>query len=112
MANIFYNPEKFGLKLVASEDFCSHDFEFDIIAVWRDVKSNKFYYASDSGCSCPIPFERYDGIRALNPLNKRTWSEFSRFVETYNKSDDGVSAHSRFDFLARVKYSYDNARRP
>ena len=32
------------------------DYDFDIIAFWAD-KDGIVYYGTDSGCSCPCPFE-------------------------------------------------------
>ena len=55
--NIYYNPEKFGLRPVGEAEFSSGGYEFDTTVVWQDVETGALYYADDSGCSCPSPFE-------------------------------------------------------
>lgn len=52
--NVYYDPEKFGLKivLIVDEDL---GYEFNTFIVWTD--GERFYTASDSGCSCSSPFE-------------------------------------------------------
>lgn len=54
--NIFYDPAKFGLETVGTVDYSSGSYEFEYLAVWKDA-SGQLYYAEDSGCSCPSPFE-------------------------------------------------------
>jgi hypothetical protein len=64
MSNIYYSPEKFGLTQVACIDFSDGDYQFSYLAVWKDSEGN-LYYAEDSGCSCPAPFEDFNGIESL-----------------------------------------------
>jgi hypothetical protein len=64
--SVYSNPEKFGLKHVADLDFSSGSYEFDTTAVWVNDKVKKFYWADDSGCSCPSPFEGFSTIEQLN----------------------------------------------
>jgi len=69
--NPYYYPETFGLTLVGtidSED-ARDDYGFDIFAVWKDEEGN-FYWASDSGCSCPSPFEEYTTLADLSKGNR------------------------------------------
>lgn len=53
-ANPYYHPESLGLTPVSSVDL-GEVYEFDIFVVWTDGRT--LYWADDSGCSCPIPFE-------------------------------------------------------
>ena len=55
-ANIYYSPEAYGLTVVADIDKSSGCYEFDTFVVWKDA-SGRYYWAEDSGCSCPAPFE-------------------------------------------------------
>lgn len=57
MSNVYYDPENFGLKILGEIDFSSGSYEFDVSVVWADVETGALYYADDSGCSCPAPFE-------------------------------------------------------
>lgn len=54
---VLSEPQKFGLELVADMDLRDGPYEFDIVAVWRDLETGGLYYGTDSGCSCPVPFE-------------------------------------------------------
>jgi hypothetical protein len=47
--NIYDDPEKFGLQIVAEVEEQSN-YSFDKFVVWKD-KHGKLYYKSDSGCS-------------------------------------------------------------
>ena len=60
--NPYSNPENFGLTPVKDVDLAG-SYEFDIFAVWTDGKT--LYWAKDSGCSCPMPFEDFNGIGDL-----------------------------------------------
>ena len=53
--NIYSDPEKFGLELVADHDFAG-DYEFNQVLLFKD-SSGRFLVAHDAGCSCPTPFE-------------------------------------------------------
>lgn len=35
-------------------------YEFDTLIFWK-TKTDEIYMAHDSGCSCPTPFEKYEG---------------------------------------------------
>lgn len=61
--NVYYDPEKFGLTTVASIDFSDGCYQFDYLVVWKDAEG-RLFYAEDSGCSCPMPFE-YVGMPDL-----------------------------------------------
>lgn len=57
MADLYYSPEKFGLRVIGEAEFSSGSYEFDTVVLWRDTETGAFYTAQDSGCSCPMPFE-------------------------------------------------------
>lgn len=38
------------------EDLC---YEYDTFIVLRHIPSGRLFYANDSGCSCPTPFEDF-----------------------------------------------------
>jgi hypothetical protein len=63
--NPYYNPEKFGLEIVAQVDYCSGSYEFDQRIIWKHKETGKLYTARDSGCSCPTPFEDYKKLEDL-----------------------------------------------
>lgn len=63
-ANIYSDPEKFGLKTVGTIDWREPNYSFDMTVVWVD-KSKRLFWSDDSGCSCPIPFE-YDDLSNIS----------------------------------------------
>lgn len=56
--NLYYHPEKHGLEIFDMVEYppC---YDFDMCVVWRDVATDELFYAFDSGCSCPTPFENH-----------------------------------------------------
>ena len=61
--NVYYSPEAFELKLIGEVDLSEPDYSFDILAVWKGESG--YYLATDSGCSCPSPFENYNTVDDL-----------------------------------------------
>lgn len=98
--NIYYNPESFGLSVVAQIDYSSGYYEFDIRVVWKD-KAGKLWTARDHGCSCPTPFEDYH-LGNISPLDLRELvSECRAELSGYNS--DNVSPRKVQDFLYTVR---------
>lgn len=67
--NIYYHPEKHGLKVVAAVD-PSLCYEFDSLVFFQDKRTGELYAARDSGCSCPMPFELTKREDLEGPLTK------------------------------------------
>lgn len=63
MSNPYYHPEDFGLTIVGMIEV-EPDYDFDMLVVWTD--GTTLYWAEDSGCSCPSPFEDFTTIGRLN----------------------------------------------
>jgi hypothetical protein len=80
MGNIYYNPEDHGLEIVAEIDFAD-SYDFDKIVVWKSKDENKFFWAQDSGCSCPSPFEDYHSVDALEVLNDHTFCNLENAIK-------------------------------
>ncbi len=55
--NIYYDPEKFGLKILGEVELAG-GYSFDKFVVWQHLigPDNLFGWAKDAGCSCPTPF--------------------------------------------------------
>lgn len=56
---VAYDPKYFGLTPVAEFELREPDYSFDTFKVWYHSENEKYYWAQDSGCSCPSPFEGY-----------------------------------------------------
>ncbi len=57
--NPYYEPDKLDLELL-SFDEPNLSYEYNTLCFWA-TKDGRIYSASDSGCSCPTPFENYTG---------------------------------------------------
>ena len=69
--NPYYNPQELELELI-SFDEPDLSYEYNTLCFWA-TKDGQIYSASDSGCSCPTPFEEYDvpTTEELLPLLER-----------------------------------------
>ena len=67
--NVYYDPEKFGLTVIGEIDVGA-SYEFDMVAFWKGA-DGCVYAASDSGCSCPSPFQStgMDDLERIPDLN-------------------------------------------
>ena len=68
MSNIYYNPEDFSLTIVGEIDK-SGGYDFDKFVVFQK-QDKSLWYATDSGCSCPSPFDTTK-LPDLKPLPSR-----------------------------------------
>ena len=53
--NPYYYPEKLELELISFDEPDIY-YEYNTLCFWA-TKDGQIYSASDSGCSCPTPFE-------------------------------------------------------
>lgn len=56
--NVYYNPEKYGLTIVGEVSWMEPRYDFDFTLVLVDEEGT-LWWARDSGCSCPEPFEAH-----------------------------------------------------
>jgi hypothetical protein len=97
--DVYSNPEDFGLTIVGSAE-ASLYYEFDMFVVWMD-SSFSMYYASDSGCSCPSPFESYTTIEDLTKAKNvqevhdalDSWADGSHNDD--DRSSEAANLHAR-----------------
>ena len=70
MSDVYYNPEDHGLEIVGEISFDDDSYQFEMGVVWWHPERRAFFYATDSGCSCPSPFEDYLSVDDLGePLD-------------------------------------------
>lgn len=55
-----------GKQKITEADLREPDYSFDIIGAWRDDRG--FYLGTDSGCSCPSPWESHTAEDLTGPL--------------------------------------------
>lgn len=77
--NIYYSPEKFGLEIVDEVEWDNEAWQFNLTVAWRDKTTGQIYYGSDSGCSCPSPFEDI-GVNDLDEITRENLMEFIEYI--------------------------------
>ena len=55
--NIYDDADKFGLELFEEINDDHADYTFDDFVIWKRLTDGALLYGTDSGCSCPSPFE-------------------------------------------------------
>lgn len=97
---IAYNdPGDLGLELVGEVDYSDGDYNFDLVAVWRDPKTGDWFYAEDSGCSCPSPFEDYT---TRESLMKATPHEIATRLQERATASSYVTADAPAELIERI----------
>lgn len=80
--NPYYDPEACGLEWIGKiED--EPDYDFNILMVVQDVATGRVFYAQDSGCSCPSPFEDYHTLSAFTEVTLASLEHFKDVVLTF-----------------------------
>jgi len=80
-------PEKLGLEIVGEAGDEDASYSFDMFVVWKDA-AGKLYYGSDSGCSCPSPFEDY---REVSDLTTATVAEIHAALDEWDDDSGGYT---------------------
>ena len=57
--NPYYSPKNLGLEMISFEE-PGLSYEYNT-AIFVRTQDGRVFMASDSGCSCPTPFESYEG---------------------------------------------------
>lgn len=78
--NPYYSPEKCGLKIIDEIDN-SGSYEYDKLVVWQKLDDKTIWYDTDSGCSCPSPFE--DHGHELKQITKDTFYNFQQALKNH-----------------------------
>ena len=55
-----------GMQKIAETDLSEPNYSFDLLGAWRNDEG--FYLGTDSGCSCPIPWESHTTDDLTGPL--------------------------------------------
>lgn len=80
--DLYNQPEAFGLESFGSVDH-GGGWDFNIFAVWRSVEDPAlFYWGTDSGCSCPSPFENQTSLEDTD--GKGTARDAAQAFTTWN----------------------------
>lgn len=94
---IYSHPEEFGLTTVGEIDWDDgDDCGFNMTVVWKD-KDDTFYWADDSGCSCPAPFEDFYKI---DELETGSFFDLAKHLERESSKDSKAQV---IDVLERLR---------
>lgn len=96
----YYNPEEFGLTPVGEVDLYEPYYSFDIAKVWYHEELKGYVFATDSGDSCPSPFEDY-----TKPVTADDVYTLSSVIYNIEQLSEGISGAKR-DLIYQVK-SFD-----
>ena len=96
--NPYYSPEKCGLEII-DELAKEPDYDFEMVIVWKDQQTGKLFWDSDSGCSCPTPFEDVRNLSDLAELNEENFFNFKQACENIYS----VDKQELDKFLSRFK---------
>ncbi len=96
----YFDAEALGLVSVTSLDRTEMSYTYDYADVWYRPTDGFFYAATDSGCSCPSPFEWIDSLGDLEgPFTRAAAMDWMRKQDSPNPADriDAVESIRHFD---------------
>ena len=64
--NAYSNPKCFGLEIVEFTSEPDMSYQFNYVILWRDTEG-VLWFGHDRGCSCPRPFESFQGKELMTP---------------------------------------------
>lgn len=86
MSEIYCEPENYGLEIFEHIQDDHASYSFNDLIIWRRKEDGKLLYQTDSGCSCPMPFENI-GIDDLIVIN--SIEQLDRAIEEYRGDSSG-----------------------
>lgn len=93
----YSKPEAYGLEIIGSIEWDDEPYEFDMTVVWRDKETGILYYANDSGCSCPSPFEDFS---SKDELTETTPQELQLYL--HKRNTDGKQDMDIANLMGRI----------
>jgi hypothetical protein len=103
-ANIYYDPEKFGLTVIGAIEL-GGGWEYDTTVLWKDAQG--FAWAHDAGCSCPTPFEDIN----LTNVSRGSLEEFASYARA-KQIHDYTNEREVNDFDRQLQDLVAKAKRP
>ncbi|SRR6266498_856505 len=79
--DLYSQPEAFGLRVIGELNDPEACYSFRDLVVWQHEETGMIYYATDSGCSCPSPFEDFTSLDKATEV--RFLNDFIDALEDY-----------------------------
>lgn len=90
---VINNWRDLGLEEVVSIDWSDGYYQFDMTLAYYQPSTGKFFWADDSGCSCPSPFE---GFTKLEDFETGTaWQLRNHLFDRYKDQIDYFTGEPR-----------------
>ena len=96
--NPYYSPELCGLRIFQEID-TGASYEFHMFVIWEKLDDKTLHYDTDSGCSCPSPFDPEDNGHDLKPITESNFNSF----EMELKNHDGIEMTDVINTISKVK---------
>lgn len=93
--SIYYSPDDLGLVSIGSLSIRIIDWEFHLFGVWYSPVTKYYYTGTDSGCSCPTPFESFGALTDFD--RHETAHSVVTAIRALGETDEDPS-----DLIARV----------
>lgn len=95
-----YNPESWGLRIIGEIELSELDYSFNTLIIWKR-QDGKVFYAQDSGCSCPTPFEDFHSFSQMIEVTKES---LNTLRDTLRSSNYAMN-HGAQDLMYKVRDS-------
>lgn len=97
--DLWHNPEKFGLTIVGDIEWSEPCYSFNTTVVSVDDKGTYYVY-SDSGCSCPSPFESFTTLESADLITTNVREVIAKLEEYLGTND--YAAGQVVDLIAKL----------
>ena len=87
--NPYYDTKELGFEILALDENCGYSFN---TLIFLSNGRGQIFTAQDSGCSCPIPFDDYEGNTQIEVEQKLervgSLEQANQIFNTWNKDYD------------------------
>lgn len=99
--NPYYSPEKCGLKLIAEVEWPNLSYAYCTTVAFLDLETGRVFLAQDSGCSCPTPFDNFEGTGDFIPYESN--DQVRRLIAEHHDYDDPVPPFEVRAFIRAIR---------
>lgn len=103
--NPYNSPELCGLEIFEHLD-TADSYEFNKFVIWKKLDDESLWWDTDSGCSCPSPFDISDNGHDLKQITDDTVYNFDEAL----KNHSGITAE-QYNSIKRKILDYMFTRR-